>query len=202
MGKPRTAFLYCRVSTSDQDNGPQEAELRRYAENRGWVVKEVFRDKASGASNTRPALDELMSRCRKKQAGAVIVWRFDRFARSVSHLLTALQTFRDLEIEFVSVSEQIDTSTPAGKLVFTVLGAVSELERSLIAERTKLGLQHARRRGKRLGRPPIHRLTPEELDRVRADRATGKFTLRRLARKYGTSLWAMQVATAGLCTGI
>lgn len=196
MGKTRTAFLYCRVSTAEQDNGAQEAELRRYAESRGWVVKEVFRDKASGASNSRPALDELMARCRKRQAGAVIVWRFDRFARSVSHLLSALQSFRDLGIEFVSVSEQVDTSTPAGKLVFTVLGAVSELERSLIAERTRLGLQHAKRRGRRLGRPPIRKLTPEELEKVRADRATGKFTLRRLAQKYKTSLWAMQVATA------
>jgi len=139
-----------------------------------------------------------MTRCKRREAGAVIVWRFDRFARSVSHLLSALQTFRELGIEFVSISEQVDTSTPTGKLVFTVLGAVSELERSLIAERTRLGLQHARRRGKTLGRPPIRKLTAGEIEKVRADRATGKFTLRRLAQKYKTSLWAMQMATAEL----
>jgi len=85
---------------------------------------------------------------------AVAVWRFDRFARSVSHLLHALETFKALGIEFVSLSEQVDTSTPTGKMVFTVLGAVAELERSLIVERVKAGLRNAKAKGKRLGRPP------------------------------------------------
>ena len=85
----------------------------------------------------------------------MVVWRFDRFARSVSHLLRALETFQALGIEFVSLSEQLDTSTPTGKMVFTVLGAVAELERSLIVERVKAGLRNARAKGKRLGRPPV-----------------------------------------------
>ncbi len=83
----------------------------------------------------------------------MVVWKFDRFARSVSHLLRALETFRALGIEFVSLSEQVDTSTPTGKMVFTVLGAVAELERSLIAERVRAGLRNARAKGKKLGRP-------------------------------------------------
>jgi DNA invertase Pin-like site-specific DNA recombinase len=82
-----------------------------------------------------------------------VVWRFDRFARSVSHLLRALENFRSLGIEFVSLSEQVDTSTPTGKMVFTVLGAVAELERSLIAERVRAGLRNARAKGRKLGRP-------------------------------------------------
>jgi DNA invertase Pin-like site-specific DNA recombinase len=110
--------------------------------------------------------------------------------------------FRTVGIEFVSISEQVDTSTPTGKMVFTVLGAVAELERSLIAERVRMGLQSAKKKGKRLGRPPIRHLNTAELGKVRADRATGKFSLRRLAAKYGTSVWAMQQATTGQNGGI
>src|SRR5258708_18838007 len=94
-----------------------------------------------------------MSDAHRRRFDAVIVWKFDRFARSVSHLLRALETFKALGIEFVSLSEQVDTSTPTGKMVFTVLGAVAELERNLIAERVKAGLRNARAKGKTLGRP-------------------------------------------------
>jgi DNA invertase Pin-like site-specific DNA recombinase len=94
-----------------------------------------------------------MADAHKRRFDAVCVWRFDRFARSVSHLLKALETFKALGIEFVSFSEQMDTSTPAGKMVFTVLAAVAELERSLIVERVKAGLRNARAKGKQLGRP-------------------------------------------------
>jgi DNA invertase Pin-like site-specific DNA recombinase len=96
-----------------------------------------------------------MADAHKRRFDAVVVWKFDRFARSVSHLLRALETFKALGIEFVSFSEQLDTSTPAGKMVFTVLGAVAELERSLIAERVRAGLRNARAKGKRLGRPRV-----------------------------------------------
>jgi len=96
-----------------------------------------------------------MADAHRRRFEAVVVWRFDRFARSVSHLLRALETFRALGIEFVSLSEQVDTSTPTGKMVFTVLGAVAELERNLIAERVKAGLRNARAKGQRLGRPRV-----------------------------------------------
>src|SRR5216110_2588558 len=96
-----------------------------------------------------------MGDAHRRRFDAVIVWRFDRFARSVSHLLRALETFRALGIEFVSLSEQVDTSTPMGKMVFTVLGAVAELERSIIVERVRAGLRNARANGKRLGRPRV-----------------------------------------------
>src|SRR5260370_33851989 len=107
----------------------------------------------SGARDWRRELNRLMADANRRKFDAVVVWRFDRFARSVSHLLRALETFRSLGIEFVSYSEAIDTSTPIGKMTFTVLGAVAELERSLIQERVKAGVRNARAKGKRLGRP-------------------------------------------------
>jgi len=113
-----------------------------------------------------------MAEAHRRRFDAVIVWKFDRFARSVSHLLRALETFQALGIHFVSLSESLDTSTPAGKMVFTVLGAVAELERSLIVERVKAGLRNARAEGKRLGRPKV---------RVDSIRIT---TLRRAGRSW------------------
>jgi DNA invertase Pin-like site-specific DNA recombinase len=148
--------IYARVSTanSGQDPSMQTRELREYAERRGWKLAGEYVDIGiSGSKEKRPELDRLMADAHKRKFDAVCVWRFDRFARSVSHLLKALETFKALGIEFVSYSEQMDTSTPAGKMVFTVLGAVAELERSLIVERVKAGLRNARAKGKVLGRP-------------------------------------------------
>lgn len=179
MAKRIRVALYSRVSTDGQNPEGQEAERREYAKNRGWEVTKIYRDEMSGAKNSRPALDELMADARRGKFGCALVWKFDRFARSVSHLLLALEIFKTLGIEFVSISEQIDTSTPTGRMVFTVLGAVAELERSLIGERVRMGVENARRKGKRLGRPPIRQLNAAELAKVRADRATGKFSLRR-----------------------
>lgn len=197
MAKKIRVALYSRVSTEIQNTDGQEAEMKEYAKNRGWEVTRIYRDKMSGAKSSRPALDELMAHARTRKMDIVLVWRFDRLARSVAHLLQALETFRTLGIDFVSISEQLDTSTPTGKMTFTVLGAVAELERSLIGERVRMGVENARRKGKRLGRPPIRQLNAAEIARVRADRATGKFSLRKLATKYGTSVWAMQQATTG-----
>ena len=132
----------------------QLRELREYCERRGWSVAGEFVDLGiSGTKEKRPELDRLMSEAHRRRFNAVIVWKFDRFARSVSHLLRALETFQALGIHFVSLSVSLDTSTPAGKMVFPVLGAVAELERSLIVERVKAGLRNARAKGKRLGRP-------------------------------------------------
>jgi DNA invertase Pin-like site-specific DNA recombinase len=150
------AAIYARVSTANNGQDPtmQTRELEDYCQRRGWEVAGEYVDVGiSGAKEKRPELDRLMADAHRRRFDAVMVWRFDRFARSVSHLLRALETFRALGIEFVSLSEQVDTSTPTGKMVFTVLGAVAELERSLIAERVKAGLRNARAKGKRLGRP-------------------------------------------------
>src|SRR5579859_6793648 len=167
MQKKARAALYVRVSTDQQNTEGQERELNAYAKNRGWEVTRIYRDKISGAKGSRPALNELMLDAGKRKLDTVLVWKFDRFARSVSHLLQALETFRTVGIEFVSLSEQVDTSTPTGKMVFTVLGAVAELERSLIAERVRAGLRHAKAKGTRLGRPTKH-VDPAEVAALRA----------------------------------
>jgi DNA invertase Pin-like site-specific DNA recombinase len=132
----------------------QTRELGQFAQARSWTVAGDYVDVGiSGTKDRRPALDRLMADAHKRKFDVVVVWRFDRFARSVSHLLRALETFQALGIAFVSLSENVDTTTPTGKMIFTVLGAVAELERSLIVERVKAGLRNARAKGKRLGRP-------------------------------------------------
>jgi DNA invertase Pin-like site-specific DNA recombinase len=152
------AAIYARVSTANNGQDPtmQTRELREYCERRGWTVAGEYVDIGiSGTKERRPELDRLLGEAHRRRFDAVVVWRFDRFARSVSHLLRALETFKSLGIEFVSLSEQVDTSTPTGKMVFTVLGAVAELERSLIVERVRAGLRNAKAKGKSLGRPRV-----------------------------------------------
>src|ERR1700682_5293240 len=151
--------IYARVSTANNGQDPemQARELREYSERRGWTVAGEYVDIGiSGTKEKRPELDRLMADAHRRRFDCVVVWKFDRFARSVSHLLRALETFKAQGIAFISFSEQLDTSTPAGKLVFTVLGAVAELERSLIVERVKAGLRNARAKGKKLGRPRVY----------------------------------------------
>src|SRR5579872_1907612 len=160
MGTAKTirVALYARVSTINhgQDVNMQTRELRQFAEARGWQITSEYIDAGvSGSKDSRPELNRLMADAHKRRFDVVCVWRFDRFARSVSHLLRALETFKALGIDFVSYSEQMDTSTPAGKMVFTVLAAVAELERGLIVERVRAGLRNARAKGKRLGRPKV-----------------------------------------------
>jgi DNA invertase Pin-like site-specific DNA recombinase len=152
------AAIYARVSTANNGQDPtmQTRELREYCARREWTVTGEYVDIGiSGTKEKRPELDRLMADAHRRRFDAVVVWKFDRFARSVSHLLRALETFKTQGIDFVSYSEQMDTSTPAGKMVFTVLGAVAELERSLIVERVRAGLRNARAKGKSLGRPRV-----------------------------------------------
>src|SRR6476659_3913901 len=177
--------IYARVSTVNhgQDVSMQTRELRQFAEARGWNVAGEYIDAGvSGSKDSRPELNRLMGDAHKRRFDGVCVWRFDRFARSVSHLLRALETFKALGIDFVSFSEQMDTSTPAGKMVFTVLGAVAELERSLIVERVRAGLRNARAKGKRLGRPT----SDVDASHVAALRASN-VSWREIGRKLGVS---------------
>src|ERR1700676_3859908 len=152
------AAIYARVSTTNhgQDVSLQTRELREYCERRGFEIAGEYTDVGiSGSKDSRPELNRLMADAHKRRFDVVCVWRFDRFARSVSHLLRALETFKALGIDFVSYSEQMDTSTPAEKMVFTVVGAVAALERSLIVERVRAGLRNARAKGRSLGRPRV-----------------------------------------------
>jgi DNA invertase Pin-like site-specific DNA recombinase len=179
------AAIYARVSTTGQGQSPemQVRELREYCERRGWEIAGEYVDAGiSGAKDSRPELNRMVADARRRRFDAVVVWKFDRFARSVSHLLGALETFNALGVAFVSLSEQMDTSTPTGKMVFTVLAAVAELERSLIAERVRAGLRNARAKGKRLGRPRI-KVDASQMARLRAE---GR-TVREIADTLGVS---------------
>ena len=154
--KAQRVALYARVSTKNngQDPETQLIALREYAGHRGMTIIDEYVDIGiSGVKDRRPELDRLMADARRRRFDIVLVARFDRFARSTKHLVLALEEFSSLGIDFVSLNESIDTSTPMGKMIFTVIGAVAELERSLIRERVMMGLDRAKRQGKKLGRP-------------------------------------------------
>lgn len=188
------AAIYARVSTSNhgQDVGMQTRELRQFAEARGWQIAGEYLDEGiSGAKDSRPELNRLMTDAHRRKFDAVVCWKFDRFARSVSHLLRALETFNSLGIAFVSLSEQIDTTTPTGKMIFTVLGAVAELERSLIAERVRAGLRNAKAKGKKLGRPRVA-VDAAKIARLRASGASWPAIARELGVSVGTVYQAAQ----------
>jgi DNA invertase Pin-like site-specific DNA recombinase len=185
--------IYARVSTTNhgQDVSLQTRELEQFALARGWRLVDSYLDLGiSGTKDKRPELDRLMADAHRRKFDVVIVWKFDRFARSVSHLLRALETFNALGIAFVSLSEQMDTTTPAGKMVFTVLGAVAELERSLIVERVKAGLRNARAKGKTLGRPR----KAVDRGRITALHAQG-LSLRAIAAELGVGLATLHRAS-------
>src|SRR5215471_20117976 len=148
-----------------------------------WVSRER---KRSGRS-----WDRLLADAHRRRFDALVVWKFDRFARSVSHLLRALETFQALGIEFVSLTEGVDTSTPAGKMVFTVLGAVAELERSLIAERVRAGLRNALAKGKRLGRPRTV-VNAARIAELRASGASWRDVCQQTGLSKGTAQRAFQ----------
>ncbi len=150
------AAIYGRVSTigKNQDVNLQLRDLRSYAQARGWkIFKEYIDNGVSGRKDKRPALDQLVNDARKKLFDAVLVWRFDRFARSTKHLVTSLDEFNHLGIDFISFVENIDTSSPMGKAMFTITSAIAELEADLIRERVRAGLANAKAKGARLGRP-------------------------------------------------
>jgi len=146
--------IYARVSTTDQSTESQLLDLRRYTRERGWTIfKEYCDNGISGTKDSRPALNELMNSAKKRRFDMVLVWRFDRFARSTKHLILALEEFKNLGVDFVSFQENIDTSSPLGSAIFTIISAVAQLERDIIAERVKAGLRKAVENGKKLGRP-------------------------------------------------
>ncbi len=157
MKKPIRAALYARVSTTGhgQDVGLQLDELRQVAAQRAWAAVEYVDEGISGSQGSRPALDRLMADARAGRLDVVAVWRFDRFARDTRHLLVTMDEFRHLGVEFVSLREQVDTSTPMGKAMFTIIAAISELERDLLRERVVAGVRRAQAAGKHCGRPKV-----------------------------------------------
>jgi len=145
--------LYLRVSTLDQTTLNQEIELRKYCDLNGYEIYDIYKDEGvSGAKTSRPELDRMLQDMRNKCFSAIIVWKFDRLGRSTSHLLQVLEELKNKNVSLIATSQQIDTSTPQGKLFFTILSGFAELEREMIRERIKLGLERRRKQGLSVGR--------------------------------------------------
>ena len=198
LNDTKRAALYLRVSSTGQDTGAQETALREYVSRRNWTIHGIYKDLAvSGARSSRPALDQLLKDCGRGKFEVLLVWKFDRFARSLKTLISGLEVCRAFGIDFVSVTEAVDTSLGSGRMMFQLLAVFAEFERSLITERVKAGLEHARKNGRILGRPPLRKLTKKEIAQLRADRAQGKLPFRKLAEKFGVSVWTAHQ----LCSG-
>ncbi len=150
--------LYARVSTSNSQNPEMQLdELRSYCQRRGWLVVGEYTDAGiSGARERRPQLDKLVAACRRRLVDCVVVYRYDRLARSLRHLVNFLEDCRSWGVDFISLHEGVDTSTPNGRLVFGIFASIAEFERELIRDRVRSGLAAARRRGARLGRPRVY----------------------------------------------
>jgi DNA invertase Pin-like site-specific DNA recombinase len=184
---PEKVALYARVSTQDkgQDVELQLSDLRTYADARGWkVFKEYLDVGQSGSKEQRPAFSQLMEDARKRKIDIILVWRLDRFGRSLKHLIVSLDELKTLGVGFVSFKESLDFTTPTGRLMFHLLGAFSEFEKELIRERVKAGVAHARAKGKRLGRCPK---IDEKLLRTVRDRRDKGMSIRGISKELGVS---------------
>ena len=178
----KRAALYCRVSTGDQHLGTQLLDLRELAKQRGFEIVGEYTDVISGAKSKRPGLERLMADARRRRFDVLLVAAFDRIARNVRHFLEVLDELNHLSIQFVSLRESIDTSGPLGRAMVVIVGAIAELERSLIVERVKAGMRRAKLEGRRIGRQPLN------IDRkqVVADRKSG-MSLTQVAKKHRIS---------------
>jgi DNA invertase Pin-like site-specific DNA recombinase len=182
MTAARRVALYARVSTTGQTAENQLLALRSFATARGWTITEYVDHGQSGAKERRPALDALLAAVRARRVDLVACVKLDRLARSVHHLVALVREFEVLGVDLVVLDQAIDTTTPAGRLLFHVLAAISEFERDLIRDRVLAGLRRAKSQGVRLGRPRVL------VDRIRAERllAAGQ-SLRTVGRALGVS---------------
>ncbi|MGA2263455.1 MAG: recombinase family protein [Acidobacteriota bacterium] len=196
MAKSRRCAIYARVSTDEQDESLQLTALHEFVAQRGWELKATYIDHGVSSRSVRPELDRMMRDAHKRRFDVIAVWKFDRFARSTRELVFALEQFQALGIDFVSVTQAIDTSGPMGKLVFSVLAAIAEFERELIRERVVAGMKEAQRRGKNCGRPA------KEFDVERAAelRLEG-LSWRKLASVTGVPMHLLRARLAGIPIG-
>jgi DNA invertase Pin-like site-specific DNA recombinase len=178
----KRAVLYSRISTGDQHLETQLLDLREMAKQRGLEIVREYSDVISGAKSKRPGLDSLMSDARRHRFDVLLVSAFDRIARNVRHFLDVLDELNHLNIQFISLRENIDTGGPLGRALLTIIGAISELERSLIVERVKAGMRRAKLEGRRIGRAPLN-INREE---VVSDRRSG-MSLTKVATKHRIS---------------
>ncbi len=189
------AAIYARVSTTNgQDPTMQTRELKEYCERRGWTISGEYVDVGvSGSKDSRPELNRLMQAAKQREFDAVLVWKLDRFGRSLRHLVNALAELEALGVTFVSLKDNLDLSTPAGRLMFQIIGAMAEFERSLIVERVRAGLRNARAKGKTLGRPR-RRVDRAQVARLRASGQSWNKISKALGISRGTAERAVQRA--------
>jgi DNA invertase Pin-like site-specific DNA recombinase len=189
--KPKKVALYARVSTvNGQDPEMQLAEMREYASRRGWAVFSEYVDRGvSGAAQSRPQLNLLMADACRRRFEILLCWKVDRFGRSLKHLVDAIADLDSYGVAFVSLRDNLDLSSPSGRLMMQIVGAMAEFERSLIQERVISGLRNAKLKGKRLGRPALRQLTADEIAKLRSDRKRKQLPFRELAKKFGVSVW-------------
>ena len=178
--RPQRAAIYARVSTCDQTTENQLTELRRYIKVRGWSAKEYVDEGVSGSTDSRPALDKLLRDAKRRRFDVLVCWRLDRLGRNLRHLILFLEELQALGVAFVSLTEGIDATTPAGRLQMHILGAIAEFERARIAERVRLGLARVQANGQKLGRP-LRVLTAEQLALVK------KLGVKKATRRLGIS---------------
>jgi DNA invertase Pin-like site-specific DNA recombinase len=185
--------LYARVSTlNGQHPEMQLGELREYGARRGWqIVGEYVDEGVSGSRERRPQLDRLMSDAHRRKFDLIAVWKIDRFGRSLKHLVNALADLDSLGVAFVSLRDNIDLSTPSGRLMFQIIGAMAEFERSLIQERVRAGLRNAVARGVRLGRPRAS-VDADQIASLRNSGASWREISERLGVGVGTVCRAFQ----------
>jgi DNA invertase Pin-like site-specific DNA recombinase len=188
MDNLKRAAIYVRVSTAEQETDLQEHELKEYCEQRGWSWV-VYRDKGqSGTKNDRPALTAMMSDLRRRKVDVIVVWALDRLARSLKQLLSIAEECKSVGVDLVSLKQNVDTTLPAGRLTFQVLGAVAEFEREMLRERVKAGMAQARRSGKHVGRPALRRFHVTEIEQMKLLRSQGT-SVRKLATDFRTTQW-------------
>jgi DNA invertase Pin-like site-specific DNA recombinase len=191
--------IYARVSTTGNGQSPemQLRELREYCERRGWqIVHEYVDSGVSGAKDSRPELNRLMGDAHRRRFDAILVWKLDRFGRSLRHLVNALAELESRGIAFVSLRDNLDLSTPSGRLMFQIIGAMAEFERALIAERVRAGMRNARAKGRRIGRPSRIPITDKLRNDIAAAYQAGEGSFRSLAARFGCSLGTVQRSLA------
>ena len=159
----KRVIIYARVSTKEQNPDMQLIDLRSYVTARKFELVNVYVDYASGSKSDRESYIKLFNDVRKRKADAVLVWKFDRFARSTKELIDALEEFNSLGVDFISYKENIDTSTPTGKILFTMISAFAEFEREILRERVIAGMDKAKARGVKIGRPEIPLFTKKKV---------------------------------------
>ena len=182
--KKRVA-IYARVSTFDKGQDPetQLLQLREYAGRRGFDVADEYVDHATGTNEDRPNYQRLLDDVRKRKVDVVLVWRYDRFARSTQALINALNEFRSLGVDFISYQENIDTTTPQGELIFGIFASLAQFESALISERVKAGMERARAQGKHTGRPSTPEAIKEEIRRLRNQ--TPPVSIKQISKRLG-----------------